>query len=201
MLEDRAKLGRRVDAGHRDVVKIHSRRGLFVEAQAGALALAGDANKVSKAGPRFAVALGYELLPWLSPLLVLEASIHGTDNRPPPAASAYELLGAAAGVRFSIPFDARAALWLDGLVGMNWASGDVLRSMGFADAFKLGFNYGGELGNGTFTHSVPPVRVDSRETFSVVSAGGPTCAVARAGSAWCWGSNPWGAVGQEPSDP
>jgi hypothetical protein len=120
--------------------------GLFVEAQLGALTFLGDANKVSAPGPRFGVTLGYEVFSWLSPLLQLEASLHRTDNRPPPRATAYELLAASAGLRFSVPFTASAALWLDGLVGVNWASGDVLRALGFRDAFKLGINYGGELG-------------------------------------------------------
>jgi hypothetical protein len=120
--------------------------GLFLEAQLGALAFVGDANKVSAPGPRLSIALGYELFSWLSPLLQIEGSLHRTDNRPPPRASTYELVSAAAGLRFSLPFSARAALWLDGLVGVNWSSGDVLRALGFRDAFKLGINYGGELG-------------------------------------------------------
>ena len=121
-------------------------RGLFLEAQAGALAFAGDANIVSKAGPRFGVALGYEFFSWLSGVMLLEGSMHRTDNRGPPAPSAYELIGGAVGARFNVPFNARASLWLSGLVGVNWSSRDVLRANGFKDAFKLGINYGGELG-------------------------------------------------------
>ncbi|MFT3923444.1 MAG: hypothetical protein QM778_12990 [Myxococcales bacterium] len=120
--------------------------GLFLEAQAGALAFVGDANVVSTPGPRFGVALGYEVFSWLSPLLLLEGSMHRTDNRGPPAPSAYELIGGALGARLNIPFNARAALWVSGLVGVNWSSRDVLRALGFTDAFKLGINYGGELG-------------------------------------------------------
>ncbi len=120
--------------------------GLFLEAQVGALAYGGDANKVSTPGPRFAVALGYEVFSWLSAVLLVDGSMHRTDNRAPPAPSAYELLGAAAGVRFNAPFNPRFALWLSGLVGVNWSSRDVLRALDFRDAFKLGVNYGGELG-------------------------------------------------------
>jgi hypothetical protein len=120
--------------------------GWFLEAQLGALAFAGDANRVSSAGPRIAAAAGYEFWPWLSALLQVEASMHATDNRPPPSATTYELLGAALGVRFTAPLGAQAALWCGGLVGVNWASADVLRALGFRDAFKLGTNYGGELG-------------------------------------------------------
>jgi hypothetical protein len=78
--------------------------------------------------------------------LLIEGSSHRTDNRPPPRATAYELLGAAAGLRLTAPVNAKIALWIDGLVGVNWSSGDVLRALGFRDAFKLGVNYGGELG-------------------------------------------------------
>lgn len=120
--------------------------GLFLEAQAGALAYAGDANKVSTPGPRFAVVLGYELFSWLSAVVLVDGSLHRTDNRGPPAPSAYELIGGATGLRFNIPFTPRTALWLSGLVGVNWSSRDVLRALDFKDAFKLGINYGGELG-------------------------------------------------------
>jgi hypothetical protein len=121
-------------------------RGLFVEAQLGALAFAGSANRVSGAGPRVAIALGYEFTHWLSALVLAEGSLHRTDNRPPPRATAYELLGTAAGARLSLPMTARAALWATGLVGVNWTTRDVLRALGFRDAFKLGLNYGGEVG-------------------------------------------------------
>jgi hypothetical protein len=120
--------------------------GLFLEAQVGALAYAGDANKVSTPGPRFAVVLGYELFSWLSAVLLVDGSLHRTDNRGPPAPSAYELIGGATGLRFNVPFTPRTALWLSGVVGVNWASRDVLRALEFKDAFKLGINYGGELG-------------------------------------------------------
>jgi hypothetical protein len=121
-------------------------RGLFLEAQAGALAFAGDANIVSTPGPRFAVTIGYEFLSWLSAVLLVDGSMHRTDNQGVPHPTAYALLGSAAGLRFTAPIGARAALWAGGLVGVSWSSGDVLRALGFRDAFKLGVNYGGELG-------------------------------------------------------
>jgi hypothetical protein len=121
-------------------------RGLFLEAQLGALAFAGDARKVSHAGPRLAISLGYELTRWFALLVQVEGSLHQTDNRTPPARTAYQLVGGVGGVRFSIPFSARYALWAAGLVGGVWSSGDVLRALDFRDAFKLGLNYGGELG-------------------------------------------------------
>jgi hypothetical protein len=121
-------------------------QGWFLEAQAGVLTFAGDAQLVSTAGPRFAIAGGYELFRWLSAVLLVDGSLHRTDNHGVPHPSAYTLIGGAAGVRFTLPFGARSALWAGGLVGVNWSSGDLLRALGFKDAFKLGINYGGELG-------------------------------------------------------
>lgn len=121
-------------------------RGLFLEAHLGGLTFVGDAREVSQAGPRFAVAIGYEVTRWFAVLGQLEGSLHQTDNRTPPARTAYQLAGAVGGVRFSIPFHASYAMWVSGLVGCVWSSGDVLRALDFRDAFKLSVNYGGELG-------------------------------------------------------
>lgn len=121
-------------------------RGLFVEAQLGALGFLGDLGKASDAGPRLAVDLGYELTSWVAILLQVEASFHGTKNRPPPSHTVYEMLGSSAGVRFSVPFNARAAMWADGLVGIVWTGGDVLHALGFRDTVKPSIAYGGELG-------------------------------------------------------
>ncbi|MEY4509291.1 MAG: hypothetical protein RLZZ450_1413, partial [Pseudomonadota bacterium] len=121
-------------------------RGLFLEAHLGGLTFAGDARKVSRAGPRLAIALGYELTRWFAVLGQVEGSLHQTDNRTPPARTAYQLAGAVGGIRFSVPINASYALWVSGLVGCVWSSGDVLRALDFRDAFKLSLNYGGELG-------------------------------------------------------
>lgn len=121
-------------------------RGLFLEAQFGALAFAGDANIVSTPGPRFAAAVGYEVASWFSYVLLLEGSLHRTDNRAPPHPSAYELLGVASGPRFALPFGPRASIFVGGLLGVQWATKDVLRALDFRDSIKAGINYGGELG-------------------------------------------------------
>lgn len=121
-------------------------QGVFVEAHVGALAFAGDANIVSTPGPRFAVTVGYEFFRWLSCVLLLDGSLHRTDNRAPPHPSAYELIGTAIGLRFTLPFGPRTAMFVGGLAGIHWASKDVLRALDFRDAFKVGTNYGGELG-------------------------------------------------------
>jgi hypothetical protein len=120
--------------------------GFFVEAQLGAQGFLGDLGKVSKPGPRLSFNFGYELTQWLSLLIQGEASFHDTKNRPPPSHTLYEMLGASAGARFSLPFNARAALWLDGLFGIVWTGGDVLHALGFNNKSGPSLAYGGELG-------------------------------------------------------
>jgi hypothetical protein len=120
--------------------------GLFLEAQLGAATFVGDARSVSHAGPRLAIALGYELTHWFALLFAIDASMHQTRNRPPPAHTSYELVAGMLGARFSVPIDHRFALWAQGLAGVTWSSGDVLRALDFRDAFKPGLAYGGELG-------------------------------------------------------
>jgi hypothetical protein len=120
--------------------------GFFVEAQLGAQGFVGDLGDVSDAGPRLSIGLGYELTQWLSLLIVGDAAFHNTKNRPPPSHTMYEMVGASGGARFSIPFNARAALWLDGLFGIVWTGGDVLHALGFPKSTGIGIAYGGELG-------------------------------------------------------
>lgn len=124
----------------------HFDRGFFLEGQLGATAFAGDLRRVSRAGPRLALSFGYELTRWLALLVVVDGSMHGTKNREPPAHTSYELVSGLLGVRFSVPFAVRYALWLQGHAGAAWASGDVLRGLGFPDGHKPGLTYGGELG-------------------------------------------------------
>jgi len=56
---------------------------------------------------------------------------------------------------------------------------------------------GGERGNGTFTNSTTPVAVAGGLTFAAVSAGESfnTCGVTTAGTAYCWGLNLYGELG------
>lgn len=121
-------------------------QGWFLEAQLGAHTFAGDARTVSRAGPRLAVALGYELSRWFAVLVQLEGSLHQTANRPPPSRTAYQLAGSVVGARFSVPTNARFAISAAVLFGFVWSSGDVLRALDFEDAFSAGLSYGGELG-------------------------------------------------------
>lgn len=121
-------------------------QGFFVEAQLGALGFVGDLGDVAIPGPRLAVTFGYELWTWLSVLAGIEGSLHVTKNRAPPSQTAFEMVGATAGIKLAIPFNARAAIWASGLVGLVYTGGDVLKTLAFEDAIGLGANYGGELG-------------------------------------------------------
>ena len=121
-------------------------RGFFVQAQLGAQGFLGDLGKVSQPGPRLAVDFGYEFASWVAVLLQGEIAFHGTKNREQPARTMYEMAGASAGVRLSLPFNASAALWADGLFGIVWTGGDVLHALGFRDSIRPSIAYGGELG-------------------------------------------------------
>lgn len=73
-------------------------------------------------------------------------------------------------------------------------------------AWCWGSNEHGQLGNGgTDTRQDRPVRVAAPEgvVLTQISAGSDeTCALTSDGSAWCWGSDQWGQLGDgcEPSD-
>jgi hypothetical protein len=121
-------------------------RGLFLEAQLGGATFVGDARDVSRGGPRFAIALGYELARWFALLVELEGSMHQTSNRPPPSHTSFELLMGTVGARFSLPIDARSALFASALFGLAFTTRDVLRGLDFRDSHNPGIAYGGELG-------------------------------------------------------
>lgn len=59
-----------------------------------------------------------------------------------------------------------------------------------------GWNYWGQLGDGTAVHRLIATPVQSGESFVQVSAGaGYTCARAAAGPVYCWGDNGFGQLG------
>jgi hypothetical protein len=121
-------------------------QGFFVEAQLGAQGFVGDLGAVAAPGPRLAVDFGYELATWISLFAGLEATLHVTKNNAPPSRTAFEMAGALAGLKLSIPFNARSALWLSGVAGLGFTGGDVLKALGFRDAIGALPSYGGELG-------------------------------------------------------
>ena len=63
------------------------------------------------------------------------------------------------------------------------------------EVYCWGFNDLGQLGNGTQTHSVLPVRVSGERVFDSVSAGFYSACGLSGGRAYCWGSNFAGRLG------
>lgn len=68
-------------------------------------------------------------------------------------------------------------------------------------AWCWGYNYYGQLGDGTSTNRSVPVRVQSLTGVTQVATGGAqafegfSCALKNDGSAWCWGYNNYGQLG------
>ena len=57
----------------------------------------------------------------------------------------------------------------------------------------------GQLGDGSSVgrFTAAPVAVADHHTFATISAGGShTCALDKAGTAWCWGESTYGALGE-----
>lgn len=66
-----------------------------------------------------------------------------------------------------------------------------------------GFGRGGQLGDGLRTDSRAPVRVAGTHDFAMTDAGRDallSCALDRAGAAWCWGPSGGGALGNGTTD-
>ena len=58
-----------------------------------------------------------------------------------------------------------------------------------------GYNYYGQLGDGTYSNSNTPVQIMSSGVSAVSLGGYHTCAVKQDGSLWCWGRNEYGQLG------
>jgi alpha-tubulin suppressor-like RCC1 family protein len=64
------------------------------------------------------------------------------------------------------------------------------------EAYCWGYNYIGQLGNGSVTNSFTPTRVLGGLTMAKISAGNVhTCAVTTSGQAYCWGADHGGVLG------
>ena len=120
--------------------------GFFIEAQIGGIGFVGGLGDLSNAGPWASLSLGYELFDWLHVLLSAEGSMHNTNAPPPPAQTAFELLGASASLRLQANFTEAFAIWIGGQFGVVVATTDILDIYGYQDASTIGINYGGELG-------------------------------------------------------
>ncbi len=69
-----------------------------------------------------------------------------------------------------------------------------------ATAWCWGSNDHGQLGDGSMSASAVPVRIGAATSWMIVSAGGTiyknhTCALRASGTAWCWGDNLSGQLG------
>ena len=59
-----------------------------------------------------------------------------------------------------------------------------------------GANDRGQLGNGTFSFSSPPVKVNKLKNVTAIAAGGAhSCALLADETVWCWGANSTGQLG------
>jgi hypothetical protein len=121
-------------------------RGLFLHALVGGRGFAGGVGRVSLPGPFARIGVGYELADFFALAAALELSMHETDAAPPPSPGVFQLVDVLIEARFSLPFSARAALWLAGEGGIDWIPGNLLQAHGLEDAADGGFIYGGSLG-------------------------------------------------------
>lgn len=120
--------------------------GVFLEAWLGARGFVGGAGDLFDPGPYLSLGLGLEVFDWLWVRLSVEGSLHQTDAPPPPGATAFEVVGTFAELRFQWAPTARFALWAGGEIGLAVALGDVLRAYGANASDTVGLAYGGTLG-------------------------------------------------------
>lgn len=120
--------------------------GLFVEAQLGAIGFVNGIGEIIDAGPWAVLSLGLEILDWLHVLVSAEGSMHNTSAPPPPAQTAFELVGGSASVRLQANITEAFAMWLSAQFAVLVATTDILDIYGFQDAADIGIAYGGELG-------------------------------------------------------
>jgi alpha-tubulin suppressor-like RCC1 family protein len=82
-------------------------------------------------------------------------------------------------------------------VSTGWGGCALVRTGGLATGVRCwGDNTWGELGNGTTTDTVIPVKVSSLSNVMAVASGAThVCALIHNGGAWCWGENDKGQLG------
>jgi len=120
--------------------------GFFVEAQIGGLGFVNGIGEFVDAGPWATISFGLEILDWLHVLVSAEGSMHNTSAPPPPARTAFELLGGSASLRLQANFTEAFAMWLAPQFAVLVATTDILDLYGFQEASTIGIAYGDELG-------------------------------------------------------
>jgi alpha-tubulin suppressor-like RCC1 family protein len=58
-----------------------------------------------------------------------------------------------------------------------------------------GWNYYGQIGDGTEENKISPVKIMESGVVSVALGDKHTCAIKTDGSLWCWGHNKYGKIG------
>jgi hypothetical protein len=122
-------------------------RGLFVEAEAGAVLFLGDAGQSLGPGAALGVRLGYDLLRWAAVALHGTASSHATDfAQQPQSGQLLQLSQGTAELRLAVPLG-RWSVFGVGAGGIGRFSTNLLGTTGLLppDA-RLTTLYGGQLG-------------------------------------------------------
>jgi hypothetical protein len=96
-----------------------------------------------------------------------------------------------------VPGHAALVVEIEMFVAVAMGEGHTCGLTASGSAFCWGLNSWGELGDGTTTRRTTPVAVSGGLSFTAVSAGtfSHTCGLTASGSAYCWGRNSWGQLG------
>lgn len=93
---------------------------------------------------------------------------------------------------FPVQVDAGTATWASTSAG----GGHVCAIRSDGTLWCWGFNFNGEVGDGTTAERSSPVQVGASTDWRSVSAGaGHSCGIRSDSSLWCWGGNPHGELG------
>lgn len=120
--------------------------GFFLEARLGAIGFVNGVGDYASPGPWASVAFGYEILEWLHVMIAGEGSLHDTNAPPPPARTAFEIMGGTASVRLQANVTDAFAMWLAPQFSVLVATSGILGLYGFQSASSVGIAYGGEAG-------------------------------------------------------